>query len=244
MASATGIPEQEPTTTAGEDEPLLGRPGDASQTTDRLQYNLVLGTAILAQGGIWILAALVWASVFMAPKFIFFSYHPLVNSAGILLITQAILVLQPTHTPKQKVTGTHVHFALNLVGVMALISGFIIIEMNKASHPETRFTNVHGVMGLITYILIFLQALIGFSQFYIPNQVFGSVEKGKAIYKYHRMSGYVILVMALATICAATQTTFNADVLHIKLWAVIVAGILVLIGIIPRIKKSKMGWGR
>jgi hypothetical protein len=125
---------------------------------------------------------------------------------------------------------------------MALIAGLIIVEMNKASHPETRFTNVHGVMGLITYILIFLQALIGFSQFYVPNQVFGSVEKGKAIYKYHRMSGYVILVMALATICAATQTPFNAKVLHIKLWAVIVAGILVLLGVIPRIKKSKLGW--
>ena len=91
MASATGIPEQDPTTTAGEDEPLLGRPGDASQTTDGLQYNLVLGwwqiccdaeansitgTAILAQAGIWILAALVWASVFMAPEFTFFCYHP------------------------------------------------------------------------------------------------------------------------------------------------------------------------
>ena len=167
----------------------------------------------------------------------------LVNSAGILLLTQAILVLQPTHTAGQKVTGTHVHFALNLVGVIALISGLIIIEINKASHPETRFTNVHGVMGLITYILIFLQALIGFSQFYVPNQVFGSVEKGKVIYKYHRMSGYVILVMALATICAATQTPFNTSVLHIKLWAVIVAGILVLVGVIPRIKKNKMGWG-
>ena len=60
---------------------------------------------------------------------------------------------------------------------MALISGLIIIEMNKASHPETRFTHYHGVMGLITYILVLLQALIGFSQFYIPNQVFGSVAK-------------------------------------------------------------------
>jgi len=49
--------------------------------------------------------------------------------------------------------------------------------------------------------------------------------------------------MALATICAATQTPFNVSVLHIKLWAVIVAGILVLVGVIPRIKKNKMGWG-
>jgi len=242
MASASGIPERDPATTTEEDEPLLGRPGDVTQSAHGLQYNFVLGTAILAQAGIWILVALVWAAIFMAPELIFFSYHPLVNSAGILLITQAILVLQPTHTQQQKVAGTHVHFALNLVGVMALIAGLTIIEMNKASHPETRFTNAHGIMGLITYILIFSQALVGFAQFYIPQQIFGSVDKGKAIYKYHRISGYFILLMALATISAATQTSFNKNVLHIKLWAVIVASILVLAGVVSRIKKSKLGW--
>lgn len=240
MASATGIPEQNPATT--EEEPLLGGPGDASQTTRGLQFNFIIGTAIIAQAGIWILTALVWASVFMADQVIFFSYHPLVNSAGILLLTQAILVLQPTHTQQQKVQGTHVHFSLNLVGVTALIAGLIIIEMNKASHPETRFTSAHGIMGLITYILIFSQALIGFAQFYLPTQIFGSVDTAKAVYKYHRISGYVILVLALATICAATQTGFNANVLHIKLWAVIVSSVLVLVGVVPRIKKSKLGW--
>lgn len=123
---------------------------------------------------------------------------------------------------------------------MALIVGLIVIEMNKASHPETRFTNVHGIMGLITYILIFSQALVGFAQFYIPATIFGSVDKGKAIYKYHRISGYVVLVSALVTVCLATQTAFNDNVLHIKLWAVIVGSVLVLVGIVPRIKKSKI----
>ena len=125
---------------------------------------------------------------------------------------------------------------------MGLIAGLIIIEMNKASHPETRFTSAHGVMGLITYILIFTQALVGFAQFFIPQQIFGSVDRAKAIYKYHRISGYLILLMALATICAATQTTFNANVLHIKLWAVIVTSVFVIAGVVPRIKKSKLGW--
>jgi hypothetical protein len=42
MASATGIPEQR--TAPTEDEPLLGRPGDASQQEGQgLQYNFVLG---------------------------------------------------------------------------------------------------------------------------------------------------------------------------------------------------------
>jgi hypothetical protein len=125
---------------------------------------------------------------------------------------------------------------------MALIAGLTIIEINKASHPQTRFTSAHGIMGLITFILIFSQALVGFVQFYVPQQILGSVDRGKAIYKYHRMSGYLILVMALATIFAATQTTFNADVLHIKWWAALVAGMLVLTGVFPRIKKSKLGW--
>jgi len=131
---------------------------------------------------------------------------------------------------------------LNLVGVIALITGLTIVEMNKASNRDTRFTSAHGIMGLITYIFIFSQAFVGFVQFYVPQQVLGSVDRGKSIYKYHRMSGYLILVMALATICAATQTTFNADVLHVKWWAALVAGILVLAGVLPRIKKSKLRW--
>lgn len=163
------------------------------------------------------------------------------NSAAALLFTQAILVLQPTATSKQKIQGAHIHFALNLLGTILLIAGLIIIEMNKAHAPDTRFTSVHGILGLITFIVLILQALVGFAQFYIPETVFGSVDKAKSIYKYHRMSGYVIVLLLLATICAATQTGFNKNVLQIRLWAVIVASVLVVAGTLPRIKKHKLG---
>lgn len=44
MASATGIPENVANTGRGEQEPLLGRAGDASQQEGKpLYYNLVLG---------------------------------------------------------------------------------------------------------------------------------------------------------------------------------------------------------
>ncbi len=77
MASATGIPEQNPAQQGrGEDEPLLGRAGDASQQDGKgIQFNFVLGrpqhrpfrnlsltsptgTAIIAQAGIWIVRPL------------------------------------------------------------------------------------------------------------------------------------------------------------------------------------------
>jgi len=236
MASATGIPDNG---RSGEEEPLLGDvPGTTQDEGRGLQFNLFIGTATVAQAGIWILAALVWSGVFMHDV-IFFSAHPLLNSAGLLFLTQAILLLQPTHTKEQKVLGTHIHFVLNLIGVGALIAGLVVIELNKGGSHN--FISVHGIMGLVTYILIFLQALVGFAQFYIPETVFGSVEKGKQIYKFHRLSGYIILLLSLATVCAATQTDFNKNVLHIQLWAVIVAAVLVVLGVGARIKKYKLG---
>jgi hypothetical protein len=89
MASATGIPDQ---SYANEQEPLLGRPGDASQGEAPIYRNLVIGrssklyqqarkanictgTGVVAQAGVWILAAIVWGAVF-SHDLILFSAHP------------------------------------------------------------------------------------------------------------------------------------------------------------------------
>lgn len=90
-------------------------------------------------------------------------------------------------------------------------------------------------------MLFIIQALIGIAQFYTPG-IFGSVANAKAMYKYHRMSGYMLLILAFATVAAATQTDFNKDTLHIRLWAVLVGAALTLMGMLPRIKKQKLGF--
>ncbi|MCJ1252762.1 hypothetical protein MMC24_000568 [Lignoscripta atroalba] len=240
MASATGMPENPDLRGRGEDEPLLGRAGDASQQDGRgIQFNFVIGTAVIAQAGIWILAATVWASVLIHPLMLF-SAHPLLNSAGILLTTQAILVLQPTHTPTQKRQGTYIHSALNLASVLSLMAGLVVIEYNKIAHNGAHFQSPHAILGLITYMFFIIQALIGITQYYTPS-LYGGIGNAKAIWKYHRMSGYLLLVLSFATVAAATQTDFNNNVLHLKLWAVIVASLLTLVGVIPRIKKQKLG---
>jgi len=241
MASATGIPELRPTEPAvGEDEPLLGRPGDASQKEGRpLYWNVILGTAIIAQAGILLLVALVWSSIFLHPLSLF-SAHPLLNSSAILLLTESILVLQPTHTATQKKSGTITHFALNQLALDALIAAFIIIEYNKFDHGAVHFTSVHGVLGLVTYILLLIQALVGFTAYFVPK-LYGGEDKAKSLYKWHRLSGYIVLILTLATVCAATQTDTGRDFLHLRLWAVLVSSVLILIGIIPRVKKQKFG---
>ena len=89
-------------------------------------------------------------------------------------------------------------------------------------------------------MLLIIQGLVGFTQYYVPS-LYGGVENAKKVWKYHRMSGYVVLTLGLATVCAATQTTYNKT-LGIRLWVVLVASILVLAGLLPRVKLQKLGF--
>ncbi|EMC96004.1 hypothetical protein BAUCODRAFT_34772 [Baudoinia panamericana UAMH 10762] len=223
-----------------EQAPLLGGPGDASQQNKPLYYNFIIGTGVVAQGGAWILAAIVWGSVF-SNQLILFSAHPLLNSAAVLFFIQGILILQPTHTAKQKKQGTFVHAALNDIAALAAVAGLVVIECTKVQHHGAHFQSVHAILGLITYILVAMQALVGITQFFTPG-LYGSVDNAKALYKYHRACGYLTLLVMLATVCAATQTTFNKNVLGMQLWAVVVASVIVVLGVGARIKPSKFGW--
>lgn len=163
----------------------------------------------------------------------------LLNSAAILLQVQAALILQPTATPRQKLLGTRVHYSLQGISALSFIAALVIIEINKGDHA--RFTSIHSVLGLVTYIVIALQAVVGVIQYFFPIMILGSVDNGKRIYKYHRWSGYGLLVLEMATVAAATQTDYNVNVLHIPLWGVLVAAILVVAGVGARIKKHKLG---
>jgi hypothetical protein len=149
--------------------------------------------------------------------------------------------VQPTHTAKQKKQGTYVHAALNDVAFLTAIAGLVVIEYNKFSHNGTHFESPHAILGLVTYILLVLQALVGVTQYFTPG-LYGGVDNAKSLYKYHRVGGYITLALMLATIIASTYTTFNVNVLGIQLWAVVVASVLTVVGIVPRIRLAKFGW--
>lgn len=163
----------------------------------------------------------------------------LLNSSAILLQVQATLILQPTTTPQQSLLGARTHAAIQALSIACFISAFTIIEIKKGTH--THFISPHGILGLITFICIILQALVGIIQFVLPTIVLGSVDAGKRIYKYHRRAGYVLLLLEMATVVAATQTEYNLTTLRIPLWAVLIAVILTVAGVGARIKKRKLG---
>jgi len=60
--------------------PLLGVPGSASQRLDQpLKMNLFLGTAPLAQIGVWGIVCLIWYNVIFRAEWILFSFHPVLK---------------------------------------------------------------------------------------------------------------------------------------------------------------------
>ena len=222
-------------------EPLLGQPGDQAQEKDKpMPYNLITGTAILSQAGILILAATVFAAVFTHAFIWPFSMHPLLNSVAALFAFEAALILQPTHTPAQKRIGALIHGSLNGLAFLLYLLAFVAIYYNKSAHGGVHFESIHAIMGLTTYIVLLIQAAVGFTMYFVPS-LYGSVDKAKSIWKYHRMSGYLVLTLALATVCAATTTDYNQNVLGMELWVMIVASVLVLLGLIPRVKLQKFG---
>ncbi len=154
-----------------------------------------------------------------------------------------MLILQPTSTPSQKRLGTYVHATLVNLALLCFLTAFVFIELNKHAHHGAHLASPHAIMGLTAYILLLIQWFFGAAQFFFPTAVFGTEERAQAVYKFHRMSGYVIVALLCATVCAATWTDYNLKTLGIHHWSVITASIILLAGLYARIQKSKLGLG-
>ena len=202
-----------------------------------LRMNIISGTAVIAQVGIWLFLLVVYYFT-LSTDIILPSYHPLFNLLATVLSINAILLLQPTHTAAQKQEGTRAHSYLNAVAILSFIAGVTIIWYNKHIHNAPHYTSTHGKLGLITIILLILQVIIGVAQYYTP-QLFGSVARAKAVYKYHRISGYAIITLLLINATYGTQTPWFKSK-YAGLWLFIFLDVLVLAGLAARIKPSKM----
>ncbi|KAI5845682.1 eukaryotic cytochrome b561-domain-containing protein [Morchella snyderi] len=222
-----------------EHEPLLGRPGDVGQRDGSgLARNLITGTAPLAQVGGVMLIVTVWTAV-LSHAWMVFSLHPLLNSLGVFLSLQAILVLQPTRTADQKRRGTYVHATFNGLAALSFFTALAIVIWHKQHSGIPHFESAHAYLGIVIYGLLFIQASVGFTQFFAPG-IYGGVDNAKSMYKYHRVSGYVILLMYLVNIILASKLRYGEKFIHLKTWGVVLAGVLVVLGTYPRIKKQKI----
>ena len=107
--------------------------------------------------------------------------------------------------------------------------------------PDSHFHSVHGYLGVLTSVVLLVQYVFGFLMWGVPS-VFGGIDNAKALWKYHRISGYLLFLLILATVISAVWTDFNVNVLKIRLWAVVVAIALIVFGVYPRLHPRKLGF--
>lgn len=151
-------------------------------------------------------------------------------------------MLQPTAAPADKVRGARVHALLQLLSLSLFVAGISFIEANKVRSHGAHLHSAHGVLGAITAVVLLCQYAFGFLMWAAPARVFGSADRAKSLWKHHRWSGYAVLLpLLLATVATATATDYNVDVLDVRTWAVLVAAVLVVVGVYPRIHGRKLG---
>jgi hypothetical protein len=163
---------------------------------------------------------------------------PLLNSLALVLAVNAILVVQPTHTQTQKTQGGQIHGILNVSALLSFGTAAVIMFYNKWNHGASHYTTWHGKFGLITNILLVSQVLVGATMFWQPN-LYGGEAKAKALYKYHRVFGYALSGLVLATVTLGTQSDWFIGKINV-LWVWLVFDVLILAGLAPRIRPNKM----
>ncbi|KAI9250453.1 eukaryotic cytochrome b561-domain-containing protein [Phascolomyces articulosus] len=168
--------------------------------------------------------------------------HPLFMTLFIILITEGVALLQPTSTEKEKKKGLKLHALVQGFAYVFLIVGFGIMVNSKMQRGGPHFASDHAKFGLTVFIYIFFQALFGITTAYFPG-IFGSVTKGKSLWKFHRMTGYLFLVIVWVTAQLGIRTDLMKNFMPVPNlmaghW---VALVLVVIGIAGRVRIYKWG---
>ncbi|KAG8959856.1 hypothetical protein FRC03_007400 [Tulasnella sp. 419] len=118
---------------------------------------------------------------------------------------------------------------------------------NKDVQGWKHFSTWHSRFGLIAISLLVLQALVGAGSLWFGGKLFGGGDKATRVYKYHRISGYVLFTLLLVTVhlsgawsdwsIAHTSAAQRALFYYI-------APALIWIGVVWRIRFEKMKfWG-
>lgn len=145
------------------------------------------------QASALLFVALVWSVVFsrMSPLALpLFGYHPLVQSLGVLVVVQAIVVLQRTSAQKsasEKQAAFKVHQWINILLVLPLFTAGASIMWYLHDQPNAKhFLTYHGILGTGLVAWMWIQAAIGAATVAFNGRLLGGPQRAKSLYKYHR----------------------------------------------------------
>ncbi|KAF9228680.1 hypothetical protein BS17DRAFT_690953, partial [Gyrodon lividus] len=169
-----------------------------------------------------------------------FALHPILQTSAIASFAYGILTLQPTSLPHTKAAGLQRHqIAMIGIGYPLILVGTLIMIYIKYSHSAAHFTSWHGTFGIISVVWLSIQVLLGAGSVWFGGALFGGGLKAKAVWKYHRLLGYILFPLVLFTAHLAgawsAWVTANTD-FFVRLLAYVIAPIVILAGVYSRVR--------
>ncbi|VDC07143.1 unnamed protein product [Peniophora sp. CBMAI 1063] len=174
-----------------------------------------------------------------------FTWHAPSNTLSLLVLVLAVAQLQPTANPRTKAAGLSRHWLGAAPAILLVVLGTAAMFTNKVIHDASHFTTWHGLCGIIVTALLVAQAAFGASTVFFDGKVWGGSAKAKIWWKYHRLSGYIVIPLMLLTIHlgGAWSTWVQMHTAFIvRLFAYTLAPIVVACGLVARIRPSKMNF--
>ncbi|KAF8919631.1 hypothetical protein CPB85DRAFT_817591 [Mucidula mucida] len=130
-----------------------------------------------------------------------FAWHPVMQALAMTLFTYGILTLQPTSQPKTKAAGLTRHqIAMFCTAFPVVAFGTFAVVYNKFIRDKHHFKSWHGTIGIACMAWIAIQVAIGGASVWFGGAAFGGGMKAKLVWRYHRISGYVLFVFLLLTV--------------------------------------------
>jgi len=164
------------------------------------------------------------------------------QSLGVSCFAWGILTLQPTSRPRSKAEGLVRHQLAMGFGLLCMIFGTSAIVANKNIHNSSHFVSAHAELGLLAFLWILFQVFVGAGSVWFGGKLFGGGMKAKAIWKYHRLSGYVLFPLLVLTSSyggwshwALKHSSFLTRVIAYTL-----SPFILLAAVLSRIRPSKM----
>ncbi|KAF4614461.1 hypothetical protein D9613_002883 [Agrocybe pediades] len=234
-ASRTDAQRVNPPASMGPDQQLKaeGRPLDGISR----QTALTAASAVMA---------VTWTAVLMnGPLSVgWFAFHPPLQTLAMLLFTFGIITLQPTNQPKTKAAGLVRHqMAVFIAGFPLITLGTMAVSYNKWLRDADHFTTWHGTFGIICMLWLLFQVFLGAGSVWFDGALFGGGMKAKMLWKYHRLSGYILFPLLLFTVhLGGAWSSWGSK--HI-IWIIrfstyTIAPLAILVGVYRRIRTSKM----
>ncbi|KAF8577242.1 hypothetical protein K439DRAFT_1365103 [Ramaria rubella] len=200
----------------------------------------------LVVAGATLLVVLTWAAILgNNPKSLgFFAYHPPLQTLAIATFVFGILTLQPTSQPRTKQAGLSRHQIIILgFGFPCIAVGTLIIIWNKTVNEYPHFTSWHGTFGIIAIAWMFIQMALGAGSVWFGGAAFGGGAKAKSVWKYHRLSGYMLFPFFLitASIGGGFSTWMMGHTSQVtRIFGYAIAPLAILVGLWSRARLSKM----